>query len=24
MGYQVPEAEDRADLIAFLKRESGK
>lgn len=24
MGYRVPEASDRADLIAFLKRESGK
>lgn len=24
MSYQVPDATDRADLIAFLKRESGK
>ena len=24
MGYQVPDAADRADLIAYLKRESGK
>ena len=23
MGYQVPEANDRADLIAYLRRESG-
>ena len=23
MGYQVPDAKDRTDLIAFLKRESG-
>jgi cytochrome c2 len=24
MNYQVSEAADRADLVAFLKRESGK
>jgi cytochrome c len=24
MGFQVPEAADRADLIAYLRRESGK
>jgi cytochrome c len=24
MGYQVPEAKDRADIVAYLKRESGK
>ena len=24
MGYQVPDATDRADLIAYLRRESGK
>lgn len=24
MGYQVPDAADRADLIAYLKKESGK
>jgi cytochrome c len=24
MGYQVPEAVDRADIVAFLKRDAGK